>query len=265
MEHTLPTDPQRTDQNRPSHLHDPWVQYPRPNGGALMRLFCFPSAGGGAVMYRQWPVHLLPDLEVCSVQLPGRENRRREEPFRQLSHLVPPLAEAILPHLDKPFAFFGHSMGALIAFELARQLSHAYDIFPAHLFVSSHPAPHLPSSATPMHTQSDELLLEEMYRLGGTPQAVLSNQELMQLLLPTVRADLELCETYNYTDTAPLSCPITAFGGSHDTKVTSTELRAWRSHTRGPFAFVLYPGGHFYLLEANFHILQRVRELLEVR
>jgi medium-chain acyl-[acyl-carrier-protein] hydrolase len=261
----MPANPEQLVSSSPSpSRRDLWVQYPRPNPGAAMCLFCFPPAGSGAVMFRHWPDRLLPDLEVCSVQLPGRENRRKEQPFCRLSDLMPALTEAILPYLDKPFAFFGHSMGALIAFELARELRSTHGISPAHLFVSSHPAPDLPGSTRSMHKQSDRALLEEMARLGGTPQAILSNYELMQLLLPTLRADLELCETYEYTSAPPLDCPITAFGGSHDTKVTSADLRAWRSQTRGPFALVIYPGGHFFLLDSNVPLLGTICELLDV-
>ena len=118
MEEGISTNPQQTDQGRMPSVQRPastvgnghWVQYPRPNPDALMCLFCFPSAGGGATMYRHWPRQLLPGLEVCCVQLPGRENRLREQPFDQLCDLLPKLTEAILPHLNRPFAFFGHSM-----------------------------------------------------------------------------------------------------------------------------------------------------------
>jgi medium-chain acyl-[acyl-carrier-protein] hydrolase len=216
------------------------------------------------MMFRHWPGHLLPDLEVCSVQLPGRENRRREQPFDQLSSLLPPLTEAILPHLDKPFAFFGHSMGALIGFELARHLRSTHGIAPAHLFVSSHPAPQIPSPTAPVHLSPDPALLEELKHLGGTPEVILSNSELMQLLIPTLRADLKLCETYVYQSAAPLGCPITAFGGSQDPKVTLADLRAWQSETCGPFALVTYPGGHFFLFDSQISLLQTICDMLFV-
>ena len=248
----------------PDQRANSWIECPRSNPGALMRLFCFPPAGSGAMMFRHWPGHLLPDLEVCAVQLPGRENRWREQPFDQLSRLLPPLTAAILPHLGKPFAFFGHSMGALIGFELARHLRSTHDISPRHLFVSSHPAPQIPGSGAPVHLLPDPALLEELRHLGGTPEAILNNSELMQLLLPTLRADLKLCETYVYQSAPPLGCPITAFGGSRDPKVTLAELRAWQSETCGPFALMLYPGGHFFLLDSKVPLLQTVCDMLFV-
>jgi len=235
-----------------------WVLYPRPNPLARLRLFCFPYAGGGASAFTSWPADLPPDVEVCPVQLPGRENRWREPPFTRLSALARALAETIGPELTKPFAFFGHSMGALIGFELARELQECRKPGPFHLFVSGHRAPQLPDLALPIHTLPENELIRELDRLSGTPEVVLQHDELMQLVLPVLRADLEMCETYVYSSQAPLECSISAFGGLQDPKVSREELAAWQEQTCSSFALHVFSGDHFFLHSSRTSLLQEI-------
>lgn len=161
---------------------NPWVAGSRSNAEARLRLFCFPYAGGGASIYRDWTAALPPVVEVYPVQLPGRQSRLHELPFTRMSLLVPELVEGLQPYLDRPFAFWGHSMGALISFELARHLSHENRPGPLHLFVSGYRAPQLPRLEPPIHQLPEEAFIHELHRLNGTPDAVLQNRELMRLL-----------------------------------------------------------------------------------
>ena len=232
----------------PSH---PCVRYPAQNHSAPLRLFCFPYACAGASVFYSWPSELTTDVELCAVQLPGREDKLLEPPFVRLEPLTEALADALQPHLDKPFAFFGHSMGALIAFEFARQLRRQKRAGPAHLFVAGHRAPHLPDRRPPIHHLPDELLIEELRRLKGTPEEILEHAELSRLLFPLVRADFALCETYSYLPEPPLDCPIAAIGGIEDAEVAGNELAAWREHTRGAFHLQMLPGDHFFLHNAR--------------
>ncbi len=179
-------------------LTECWLRSPKPNPQASLRLFCFPYVGGGALIFRTWPNSLPATAEVCPVELPGRGTRLKETPFTRLLPLVQALAQALLPHLDKPFAFFGHSMGALISFELTRQLRRLYGLVPLHLFVSAHRAPQLPDPDPPIHTLPEAEFMEELRCLNGTPKEVLEQPELMELMLPILRADFALCETYIY-------------------------------------------------------------------
>lgn len=215
-----------------------------------MRLFCFPYAGGGASLFRHFPNQLPPEVETCPVQLPGRENRLGELPFSDINALLPALSQALLPYLDKPYAFFGHSMGALISFELARALRRQENVpGPVHIFVSGHRAPQLPDPTPPVHHLPDEQFLDALRRLNGTSEAVLKNSELLQLLLPLLRADFSICDTYEYTQEAPLNCPITAFGGIEDEEAPCESIQAWRDQTSFTFRTRFFAGGHFYFLE----------------
>lgn len=177
-------------------------------------------------------------------------------PFTQLEPLVQVIAEVLLPYLDKPFALFGHSMGAVVSFELARLLRRQYKREPLHLFVSGRRAPQIPSSQACIHTLPEVAFLDKLRRLNGTPTAVLENVELMQLLLPTLRADFAVIETYIYAAEPPLSCPITVFGGLQDDEVGLDDLQAWRQHTNACFSLQLFPGDHFFLHSAPELLLQ---------
>ncbi|MBO0795654.1 MAG: thioesterase, partial [Ktedonobacteraceae bacterium] len=194
---------------------------------ARLRLFCLPFAGGGATIFRGWAESLPPGVDVCPVYLPGRESRLREPLFTRLEPLVEALGRALVPFLDMRFAFFGHSMGALISFELARYLRRMHAPEPVHLFVAAHRGPQLPDRDAPMHSLPDAALVDALRRLGGTPQAVFEHEELLQIVLPILRADFELCETYVYAQEAPLDVPISVFGGEQDPMVSVQDLQGW--------------------------------------
>jgi medium-chain acyl-[acyl-carrier-protein] hydrolase len=227
--------------------NDPWLMRLRQasNGGRL-RLFCFPYAGGGAAVLRTWFDELPKEIDVYAIQLPGRERRLAERPYTQMQNLIRVLAENLRPYLIPPFAFFGHSMGALIAFELARYLRRESAIGPAHLFVSGHRAPHLPSMFRPIHHLSDQDFIDELRRLNGTPEEIFQSPEMLQLVLPALRADFTMCETYTFSDTGALECPISALGGLDDDRASSDELRAWEQQTRGNFMLHMIQGDHFF-------------------
>jgi medium-chain acyl-[acyl-carrier-protein] hydrolase len=214
-------------------------------------LFCFPYAGGGASAFRTLAFALPADIEVCPVQLPGRENRMTAARFVRVRQLVPALAQALQPYLDQPFAFFGYSMGALISFELARQLRREGNHHLVQMFVSAYRAPQLPDPHPPLHQLSDPLLIDELRCMNGTPEEVLQNPELAAIVLPMLRADFELCETYTYVPEAPFDFAIHAFGGLQDRKVTREELVAWREQTTSRFSLHMLPGDHFFFHSAR--------------
>lgn len=225
----------------------PWIAYARPNPQAQLRLFCFPYAGGAASIFREWSVYLPNTIEVCPVQYPGREGRIRERAMKQSHELVVAIAAALRPYLDKPFAFWGHSMGALLSFEVVRQLRREKQPEPIHLFVSGHRAPHRPNQVPPIHQLPEDEFIKELGELNGTPEEVLRNKELMELLMPVLRSDFTLVETYTYEQDAPLTCTISAFGGLQDHKVSSEDLKAWVEQTTGSFRLRMFPGDHFFL------------------
>jgi medium-chain acyl-[acyl-carrier-protein] hydrolase len=224
-----------------------WLSCPRPNPRADLRLFCFPYAGGRAAIFRTWPEGLPENVELFAVELPGRGKRVREEPVTLMQPLVRAIAEAVGPRLDKPFCFFGHSMGAVTSFELARLLRRQRGPEPLHLFVSGSPAPQVPDAHPRTFDLPEPEFIEVLRRLNGTPPEVLENAELLQLMLPTLRADFELLQVYECLDEPPLACPITAFGGLQDQEVSREDLEAWGRQTASAFTLRNFPGDHFFL------------------
>jgi surfactin synthase thioesterase subunit/acyl carrier protein len=225
---------------------DSWIAFRKPNPRARLRLFCFPYAGSGASIFRIWSDSLPADVELCPVELPGRGTRPMETPFTQLAPLVEALARALLPVLDKPFAFFGHSFGALVGFELARQLRRESGVQPVRLFVSADRAPQFFHRDRPMHALPEREFLIELRRLNGIPGEVLEEAELMQIMIPILRADLAVYETYEYSTELPLDCAITTYGGLQDHRVSQGHLEAWRDQTNASFSLRMFPGDHFF-------------------
>jgi medium-chain acyl-[acyl-carrier-protein] hydrolase len=224
-----------------------WFKRFKPNPNASLQIFCFPFAGGGTLAYNSWANALAPFFELYALQLPGRECRFKEKPFDQLLPLVKELADTICLALNKPFAFFGHSLGALISFELTRHLQEKKLPAPIHFFVSGWRAPHLPDPYPPLHRLPLAGFIQELKRLNGTPESVLQNPELLEIFLPVLRSDFKMAETYVYENEDPIACPITAFGGRHDHLVSRGELEAWQLHTSEKFRLKMFPGGHFYI------------------
>lgn len=240
-----------------------WFHCPQPRSQPRFRLFCFPYAGGGVAAYRSWPNHLPADVEVCSVQLPGRDDRMREKPCSDLKALVDVLANGLAPRLVPPYAFFGHSMGALIAYELVRCLRGQGANPPVHLFVSARRAPHVPNPDPPCHQLPDQGFLQILVRrYNGIPQAILAEPELMKLFLPILRADFTLMETYQHVAAEPLDQAITVFGGMDDQIVSRAGLAAWKDVTRGAFEVHMMPGGHFFLQNAQAALLEVIARQL---
>lgn len=209
------------------------------------RLFCVPFAGGGAGIYASWAAHVPDDVEVVPVHLPGRERRIQDPPYTAMRPLVRDLFTAMAPHLDRPFAIFGHSMGAAIAYELARAATLAGHT-PDHLFVSARRAPGEPPTHPPLFALPKDRLVAETERLyGPMPAVVRRHPALLDTFLPTMRADFQLLDTWVTPGDAVLTCPVTAYAGADDQAVPPEALKGWSSVTRGPFRHVVLPGGHF--------------------
>ena len=242
-----------------------WVTIPRPNPTARLRLFCFPYAGAGASVFYSWPSQLPRDVEVAAVQLPGREARLAEKPYTGMKELVEKLYEVITPYLDVPFAFFGHSNGAIMSFELARLLRARGGPVPLHLFLSGRMAAHIPNRHDPIHALPEPQFSQELRRLEGTPEEILQNDEIMALVRPLLRADFSLAETYVYDPGPPLDVPISAYGGDRDLDVTVDDVHAWGEHTTAAFRPRIFSGGHFFLNTERPTVLHHLsRELADV-
>ncbi|MBD2468769.1 thioesterase II family protein [Nostoc sp. FACHB-145] len=239
-----------------------WIICPKPNPQANLRLFCFPYAGGSSFIYRTWFESLPASVEVCSIELPGRGRQMKLSSYNKLEPLVDAIAFNIHPYLDKPFAFFGHSMGGLVSFELARLLRKKYNIIPSHLFISGRRAPQIPDPDAPIHNLPEPAFIKELRHLNGTPKEVLENAELMQLFLPILRSDFAVLETYIYKPEPPLECPLTVFGGLQDSRVDCSELQAWQEQTKADFNLHMFPGDHFFLHSAQSVLLEKLAKYL---
>jgi surfactin synthase thioesterase subunit len=238
-----------------------WIRRARRARPARVTLFCLPFAGGGAGVFREWPAGLPAGIEVCPVHLPGREARFSEPAIGDVDALVDPLLEGLLPHLEGPFALFGHSMGGLIAFELADRLR-SEGVTPARFFASGVRAPHVPLRSDPRHALPDDQFLAAVRELNGTPPELLENPEIMSLMLPTLRSDFRLAEAYRYRPRPPLECPVVAFGGRDDPDVRREDLEAWRQHTAGRFELYVLPGDHFFIAPSRDEVLRVIGERL---
>lgn len=246
-----------------SSLSDRWLVRFQPNPRARLRLLCFPYAGNGSTAYRLWPQALPPDLEVCAVVPPGREARWREPAFVEIPRLVTALAEALEPELDRPFAFFGHSMGAVVGFELARHLQATRGVAPEVLFVSARAAPHLPALDPPLSKLSDGRFLEAVTsRFGGIPRVVLDDADLMAMFVRVLRADLSALESYSYVTGPKLRCPVVAYGGETD-RLSPEQISGWGELTERSFSWRMFRGDHFFLNSMREELLADVARALQ--
>jgi medium-chain acyl-[acyl-carrier-protein] hydrolase len=236
----------------------PWFQRWGHVDGKDSTMFCFPCAGGSPMMFASWG-NVLVETSVCSALLPGRGTRLREPPVASMRTLVPQLATALTKHCNGPFMFFGHSMGALVAFEVARELQRRLAATPSALFVFGTGAPHFPTLLPPMSGLPVDEFRIRLRDLNGTPNEVLKNAELFTLLLPSMRGDFELVESYQYQHGPPLLCPIVALGGNQDPETAGERLTEWRAHTKAWFQYGRFEGDHFFPFKNESVFLDHMR------
>lgn len=225
----------------------PWLVCPS-RGSGKIRAFCFPHAGAGISVFRGWAQRLQDVAEVSYVQLPGREDRFREPPFTSLADLVGALVEVFAPVIDRPYVLYGHSVGGLIAFELARALRRMACPEPSYLFVSATSSPQTTWPHRPIHQLPEEEFLDEIQqRYRRVPRQLLEDPEMRRVMVPVLRSDVALIETYVYEPDAKLACPISAYGGLADLTVSRASLEGWRHQTCDMFELELLNAGHFFI------------------
>ncbi|MGW3469947.1 thioesterase II family protein [Saccharopolyspora sp. NPDC000995] len=235
----------------------PWIRrfHPRPTAGH--RLVCLPHAGGSATYFHPVSAAMPPSVEVLAIQYPGRQDRRHDPLVDDLAVLAERVTAVLLEWADRPLTFFGHSMGATLAFEVARRLERI-GVVPAGLFASGRRAPSCHREEA-MHRRSDQELLREVVELGGT-ESQLIDDEVARMILPSLRNDYRAVETYRYEPGSDVTCPVIAFIGDADPKVTASEAQAWAGHTTGEFFLQIFPGGHFYLNEHKSVIVKAISD-----
>lgn len=240
-----------------------WFKFTPRNSKPSFRLFCFHYAGTGASIFSSWSEKFPSEVEIIPIQLPGRENRLQETPFTRLKPLIQTLTPLLKEYLDVPFAFFGHSMGALISFEVARELRKQNCPIPDFLFVSAYRAPQIPDLNLPIYKLPDAKFIEAVSDYGGIPEDKLHNSEFINLFSPTMRADFEVLQTYFYSKEEPLESCIYAFGGLEDSKVSRQELAAWKKQAKTHFKLKMLAGDHFFLREAEDRVIDTITEIIQ--
>jgi surfactin synthase thioesterase subunit len=239
---------------------DRWIQAFGSTGGSAPQLLCFPHAGGSASFYHPLSVQLGAAAEVLAVQYPGRQDRRAEPPLVSLDELADRIHAAIGPRTGRPLVLLGHSMGAVLAYEVARRLEHD-GVRPLGVIVSGRRAPSVHTEEN-VHRRGDQGLVADVRQLSGTAAALLDDEEVLRMILPALRADYRAIETYRHRPGAEPACPITALTGDSDPRAAPADVRAWRHHTTGAFELRTFPGGHFYLSSQWPAVAAAVRESL---
>jgi len=239
------------------------IAYRKANPHALLRVFCFPYAGAGAAIFRDWAKDLPATIDLCPVQLPGRETRAMEPASSRIEPLIEMLSRELMPFFDVPYVFFGYSMGALIAFELARSLRRQSLAGPSQLFLAARRSPRMTDRSS-TRGLTDKEFVEELKNIGGTPKEILRIPELLELMLPTLRADFSLCENYKYSPEDRLESPFSIFGGKEDADVSVKALEAWAAETSSSCSVKLFEGGHFFIHACRDALLQSIVEELSM-
>jgi pyochelin biosynthesis protein PchC len=230
----------------------------------LPRLICFPAAGGSASFYYPLSQAMRGTAEILAVQYPGRQDRRAEKNVDSIPELADRVFNALRDLLDRPPALFGHSMGAVVAFEVARRMERDARLRPAILIVSGRRAPSCTRTEN-VHRRDDEGVIAEIRRLNGTDTSLLDDDDVVRMILPALRGDYRAVETYAYQPGPKLICPVTVFVSDGDPQVTMDEARAWQEHTTGEFSLQSFHGGHFYLTAQPAAVAARIAEALESR
>lgn len=239
-----------------------WFSIRPARGISGLRLFCFPHVGAGASAFNVWQPAWMPDnIELWTVRLPGREQRLSEPPFHRMGPFVEALYEVMAAQLSGPYAFYGHSLGALVAFEMARKIQRQGKPGPIRLLVSAHTAPQLGLCRPVLHNLPDKEFVKALRRFAGTPDEALENEDLMSIMMAVLRADFEVDETYSYEEGQPLDCPISAFGGIDDPDVSQDDLAAWKAHTSQEFSLQMMEGDHFFIFRSPEFLLRMSQEL----
>lgn len=243
-----------------------WFGNYKKNNQSLMRMFCFPYAGGSASIFAKWSANLPPAVDIIPVQLPGRANRFNESPYDDLYLLIKDVIDGISPYLDKPFVLFGHSMGALIIFELAYSLLTTKNIKPELLIVSGSRAPSIFNSGKNIHLYDDKQFIAWLQDNGGTPDGIFDSEDSCKVFLPVLRADFKICEIYQWIVKKKVASPILAFGGLQDVLVKREDILEWEKVTESDFKYKMIPGDHFYINNNShlllFNIYQALLELI---
>lgn len=240
----------------------PSIRIVKANPGASMRLFCFPYSGGSAQIYKNWAAQLPSFVEVNAVELPGRSGRFRDQKFTSVPEAIASLVPDIRPYTNKPFALFGHSLGACLAYEMARALEKEGRTA-ALVTVSGMMSPENPSDEPQIYHLPDAEFKQKVREYNGTPQEVMAHEELMDLILPILKADFTMADTYTYKEGPKITSSLAALTGTKDPHTNEEGVRGWANYTTGAFTYQLFPGDHFFVNDQETEVLALLSRLLK--
>nr|WSW62334.1 alpha/beta fold hydrolase [Streptomyces sp. NBC_00998] len=246
---------------QPAEQFDKWVRRSHAAPNSEVRLVCLPHAGGSASFYFPVSKELAPAVEVLAVQYPGRQDRRHEPNIPSIPDLADQIFAAVRHLDDLPMALFGHSMGAVLAYELALRMQDAGLPSPVRFFASGRRAPSRYRDDV-VHLGSDAEMVAELRKLSGTDSAMLADPELLEMIMPAIRSDYRAVETYRYEPGRMLDCPVTVLTGDNDPRVSIDEAASWDAHTTGPMELRVFPGGHFFLADQSRDVIELLTERL---
>jgi medium-chain acyl-[acyl-carrier-protein] hydrolase len=241
---------------------DRWIFRPVPRPHARLRLFCFPYAGGGASIFRQWAEVLPENIELLGVRLPGRENRISERAFDDWQALLPVLADMVTSHADRPYALFGHSLGGAMTYEITRAIESAGGNRPELLIVSGIRSPETPLYRAPIFALPLPEFIAGLRDMNGTPAEILDNRDLMAFFEPTLRADIRLADTWSSPPDVRLGTGIVAFSGTEDHIASEQDMRGWQQRTSSSFAQYVFEGDHFFIHSPDNFIVDTIAQVL---
>jgi medium-chain acyl-[acyl-carrier-protein] hydrolase len=239
-----------------------WFSIPYPKPNAKLRLICLPYAGGNAAIYHQWSNKIINDIELISLQPPGRSYRLQETPFNDMEKLIDDLMQVLPSILDKPYVIFGHSLGSRIGFELIHRCQSLGLRLPDHFIASGSRGPQVPCLEEQSYHLPDDQFILKLKEMDGTPEELLNSKELMALLLPMIKADFQIAETYRFSGNLLLDIPISVFGGTDDDKVNYQNLEAWQQYFSQPTNITLFSGGHFFINSHQTEVVDLVNTVL---
>lgn len=229
----------------------------QPQNSDEIRMFCFPYAGAGGSIFKNWSFSTHKNVGVYPIQYPGRENRLFEPPINNMDVLISEICKQIKNYLDRPYILFGHSLGAKVAFHVAVEMQKSYCCAPGYLVVAGAQAPHIPET-NPIYNLNDDYIINELRRLGGTPDKILDNKDIMKIFLPTIRADYTLSDNFIYEEKYILECPILAIAGKDDSEASENEVYEWKNYTKTSYTYKAISGGHFFISTHESELLELI-------
>jgi len=245
-------------------LKNKWCVIPRPNPTADIKLICIPYAGGSASIYIPWINYLPHNVELVIIQPPGRSSRISETPLDNMSKLINEMGLVLPKILNKPYILFGHSLGSKIAFEIIRKSTSLHIPHPMFFIASGSAGPQKKNNRDITYNLNDDEFISKLEEMDGTPKDVINNKELMSIVLPTLKADFKISETYQFTGNKYFNIPLSVLGGEYDVDINLDDLKLWQYFFNSTSEITIFSGGHFFINSHKEEVLEKINEIISL-